>query len=111
MMTKPTEVQVVLCTCPDEETACALATTIVSERLAACANVLPAITSIYRWEGEVQQDPEALLIIKSTAAAFPALRDAIVAAHPYELPEVVAVPVGDGLEGYLGWVRSAVHPG
>lgn len=111
MTRQPTDVQLVLCTCPDEQTALAVASAVVGERLAACANLLPGITSVYRWEGALQQDAEVLLLVKSTVAAFPALRDAIVAAHPYELPEVVAVPVGDGLEAYLDWVRAETRGG
>jgi len=100
---------VVLCTCPDGDTGARIARELVAARLAACVNVVPGLTSIYRWKGEIQTDREVLLIIKTTAAALGALREAIRAAHPYELPEIVAVGVEDGLEEYLRWIDESVR--
>ena len=85
-----------------------LATLAVSERLAACVNIVPGLTSVYRWEGAVQRDAEVLLLAKTRADRYPALERALVAAHPYELPEVVAVSLSHGLPGYLAWLDSAL---
>lgn len=101
--------RVVLCTCPDAETGERIARELVEARLAACVNVVPGLTSVYRWKGEVQTDREVLLVVKTTAGAFGALREAIRAAHPYELPEIVAVGVEDGLEEYLRWIDESVR--
>jgi periplasmic divalent cation tolerance protein len=101
---------VVLCTCPDEAVAGRIARALVEERLAACVNRVPGVRSTYRWKDAVQDDPEVLLLIKSVEANFPALRDRIVALHPYELPEVIAVKVGSGLDRYLAWVASETTP-
>jgi periplasmic divalent cation tolerance protein len=98
----------VLCSCPDGEVAARLAEALVEARLAACVNRVAGAVSCYRWEGRVQQDSEALLIIKTTAERLAALTARIRELHPYELPEVVAVPVVGGLEDYLEWVRASV---
>jgi periplasmic divalent cation tolerance protein len=98
----------VLCTCANQDDALRIANTIVEERLAACANILPAVRSIYRWKDQVESEQEILLIIKTTQERFPALRDRIVSLHPYETPEVIALPVVDGLEKYLTWLRDQV---
>lgn len=95
-----------LSSCPDDTTARRIAEALVSEGLAACVNVLPAVHSVYRWQGKVQRAGEALMLAKTTPRCFAALRDRIVALHPYELPEVVAVEVADGLPAYLGWIAS-----
>lgn len=94
----------VLCACPDPEHARRIAGVLVRERLAACVNLVPAIESIYRWQGEVEQAQECLLLIKTTRARLPTLTERIVALHPYELPEVLAVEAGSGLDRYLGWI-------
>ena len=106
-MTEP-QCIVVLCTCPEGEPAERVARALVEEGLAACVNRIPGVLSNFRWEGRVEEDRETLLLVKSTAACLDALRARIVALHPYELPEVVAVPVSGGLEAYLDWVRSSV---
>ena len=98
------EVRVVLVTAPDEEVAGMLARALVAERLAACANLVPRVRSIYRWEGEVQDDAEVLLILKTTAARLPALAARVQALHPYDLPEVMALTANGGSEAYLDWV-------
>jgi periplasmic divalent cation tolerance protein len=97
---------IVFCTCPDEAVADRIATSLVEERLAACVNRVPGIVSTYRWEGAVQSDIEVQLLIKTTRDRFDALRDRILALHPYELPEVVAVDIALGSAPYLAWIES-----
>lgn len=96
------------CTCPDVTSAQQLAEALVGERLAACVNRIPGVASTYRWKTQVVTDTEELLLIKTTAARFPALKERLLQLHPYELPELIAVPVADGHAPYLDWVR---HPG
>ena len=83
-----------------------LARTVVEQGLAACVNILPAVRSIYRWQVEICEDEEALMIIKTRERTFEALRRAIVEAHRYDVPEVIAVPVVAGHAPYLDWVRK-----
>jgi periplasmic divalent cation tolerance protein len=101
-----TDILVVLVTAPSAEKAAELARQLVEERLAACGNVLPGIRSIYRWEGKVQDEPEALLVLKTHRDRFEALRDRVLALHPYQVPEVLALPVEAGSEQYLAWVTG-----
>jgi len=96
----------VYCTAPDPDTARELARTLVEERLAACVNVVPGLRSLYRWQGRVHEDAETLLLTKTTAVRYPALQERLRALHPYELPEIVAVPVSAGLPAYLDWVAA-----
>lgn len=96
----------VLTNLPDTAGAQALARRLVEDGLVACANVLAPCTSIYRWQGEVEEATETPLLLKLAAAAYPAVEAAIRAAHPYELPEIVAVPVEQGLPAYLAWVAA-----
>ncbi len=100
------EALVVLVTAPSADKAAEIARALVEERLAACGNVVPGVRSIYRWQGQVCDDAEALLVLKVPAARFAALRDRVVALHPYELPEVLALPVADGLDRYLRWLAE-----
>ncbi|MBI5041468.1 MAG: divalent-cation tolerance protein CutA [Gammaproteobacteria bacterium] len=102
---------IVLCTVPDAATAESLARALVEARLAACVNVLPGLTSVYRWQGQIQQDNELLLIAKTRRENFDALCTTLRGLHPYELPEIIAVPVIDGLPAYLGWIdQNLEHP-
>ena len=94
---------------PDLATARALADALVGERLAACVNLLPGVQSVYRWQGRVETGEEVLLLIKTTRTCLPALQARIVALHPYELPEVLAVESAGGLPTYLDWVVSATR--
>jgi periplasmic divalent cation tolerance protein len=94
----------ILTNLPDADSAQALATTLVSERLAACVNVLAPCRSVYRWQGAIESAQEVPLLIKTTAARYADLEAAIRAAHPYELPEIIAVPIAHGLPEYLDWV-------
>lgn len=104
-------VLVLLCTCPDEATARQIATALVAGGLAACVNRVPGIRSLYRWEGQVQDDGEELLVIKTTADQYQAAEAAIQARHPYDLPEIIALPVSTGSAAYLDWVRQATAAG
>jgi periplasmic divalent cation tolerance protein len=97
---------VVLVTAPSSEKAAEIARALVTERLAACGNVVPAIRSIYRWEGKVHDDQEALLVLKTTRGRFEALRDRVLALHPYDVPEVIALPVEEGSARYLDWIAA-----
>lgn len=97
---------IVITTLPDRDTAVSIADGLVRARLAACVNVGAPVTSVYEWQGTVQQESEVMLTIKTQEQRFTAVRDAIVARHPYELPEVIAVPITAGLSGYLAWIDS-----
>jgi periplasmic divalent cation tolerance protein len=99
-------VVVVFSTFPSPEKAAEVARTLVSEGLAACVNLAPALRSIYRWKGEVQDDSETLAIVKTTDDRLAALTARLVALHPYELPEVLALPTCGGHAPYLDWVAS-----
>ena len=94
------------CTAPDTDTARRIATALVEYRLAACVNLLPGVESLYRWAGKVTSDTEVLLMIKARAADYPLLETRIRALHPYELPEIIAVPLTAGLPAYLDWIRN-----
>jgi periplasmic divalent cation tolerance protein len=96
----------VLTNLPDATTARQLATHLVEQRLAACVNILAPCRSVYRWQGALEEADEIPLLIKTSAARYADLEAAIRAAHPYELPEIVAVPVTHGLPAYLGWVAA-----
>jgi periplasmic divalent cation tolerance protein len=85
-----------------------IARTLVERRLAACVNVVPGLVSIYRWEGRVERDEERLLVVKTRAERVEALREALVALHPYELPELVVLPVAGGHAPYLAWLAESV---
>jgi len=102
------QVCVVLVTVPDVDSGCRLARRVVQERLAACGNVIPGLTSVYRWEGEVQEDPEALVLFKTTEEALAGLKERVMELHSYEVPEFLALPVTDGHDPYLRWVAGEV---
>ncbi len=97
-----------LTTIPAEADGAAVARTLVEERLAACVNVLPAMASIYRWKGQVEQDREQQLVIKTTAARLPALEARVRELHTYELPEFLVIAADEGSAAYLAWVNDAV---
>ena len=100
------ETLLVIVNCPDEEAANALALAAVEARLAACVNILPGLTSVYRWDDAVQTADETLLLVKTGRSCYAALEETLRAIHPYELPEIVALPVEQGLKGYLDWIRQ-----
>jgi periplasmic divalent cation tolerance protein len=91
---------------PDRPAAERLADLLIEKQLAACVNILAPCRSVYRWKGDVQHDEEHPVLIKTTEARYPELEQAIRAAHPYELPEIVAVPLERGLPAYLDWVAA-----
>ncbi len=102
---------VVLMTAGSQEEADRIANTLVAEMLAACVNVLPGVTSVYRWEGEVQRDQEWLLVAKSTRDVLDDLVRRVQAIHSYDLPEIIALPIVGGSEAYLRWLDAEVHGG
>ncbi len=95
-----------LSTMPDEADATELARALVARRLAACVNLLPGARSIYRWQGEPRADDEVLLLIKTTRGRVDALREWLDHHHPYDVPELIVLPIEDGLPSYLEWVRQ-----
>lgn len=97
---------IVYVTCPDRTTAKHIANELVAQRCAACVNIVPGLVSIYRWQGKIASDDELLLMIKTTGSAFERLQATVLALHPNELPEIVAVPVIQGLPAYVGWVNE-----
>jgi periplasmic divalent cation tolerance protein len=96
----------ILTNCPDETVANAIALAVVEEGLAACVNLLPRVQSIYRWQGVVESASEVPLLIKASAANYPALEQRIAELHPYELPEIIALPITRGLPAYLNWLAE-----
>jgi periplasmic divalent cation tolerance protein len=108
MTGQPTDVVAVIMTAPDAETAEKIGRTLVSERLAACANVVPGIVSTYWWDGEVQRAEEVMVILKTVQQRAQALEARAVELHPYTVPEVLVVPVSGGHAPYLAWVGKEV---
>ncbi len=108
--TRDTTVYIVYVTCPAPAVANEISRTLVDEQLAACVNVVPGLQSVYRWQGQVEVDEELLLLIKTTAARFESLKARVLALHPDELPEILAVRAANGLDGYLQWVKETTEP-
>ncbi|MFL5381025.1 MAG: divalent-cation tolerance protein CutA [Longimicrobiaceae bacterium] len=106
-----TGVSVVLVSVPDAGVGRRLARALLDERLVACANLVPGVTSLYRWEGEVQEEDEVLLVMKTSSGLVPRLTARIPELHPYELPEVLALRVTDGLPAYCRWVLDETGGG
>lgn len=104
------DIRIVFCTCPDNDSASRIAEALVGERLAACVNILPAIDSVYRWQGAIERASEVQLIIKTVETRVTALIARIRALHPYELPEILAIEAAGGLPDYLEWVRAETTP-
>ena len=100
----------VLTNLPDRAAAERIADEMIAQQLAACVNILAPCRSVYRWRGAVQHDEEHPLLIKTTAERYAALEQALRAAHPYELPEIIAVPIERGLPAYLAWVAGETQP-
>lgn len=99
-------VLVVFITCPDHASADQLAIELIEQRHAACVNLMPGLTSVYRWAGKIEKDQEVLLVAKTTDTAFAGLKTCVQTLHPAELPEIIAIPVCDGLPEYLQWVNA-----
>lgn len=100
----------VLSTCPDAATAQHIATRLVESKLAACVNILSGLRSVYLWQGRTHDESEVMLLIKTRQDAYERLEATLVALHPYELPEVLAVPILNGLSDYLAWINNTVEP-
>ncbi len=100
--------QVVLCTCPDQQTAENLARHIVQQQLAACVNIVPGLTSVYRWEGQIESASECLLLIKTDQQLYPQLEECLLKQHPYALPEISALPITQGAPAYLHWLAASL---
>ena len=100
-----TDARLVVMTAPDRTTAEALAASVVGERLAACASLLPGLTSLFWWDGKIDRCEEVLLLLKTCADRVPALIARAAELHPYDVPEVLALPVDEGFGPYLDWVR------
>jgi periplasmic divalent cation tolerance protein len=100
------EAVVILTTWPNADAARTAARTLIDERLAACANILPGIESIYRWQGAIEASAEVLMILKSTIGQYLTLEKRLKALHPYEVPEILSLPVRDGFLPYLQWVQE-----
>jgi len=100
-----------LCTAPSEEVASALAARLVEGGLAACVNILPALRSVYRWQGKVESASEHLLLIKTISPLAPEVAALVRREHPYECPELIQIGIEAGLALYLGWITGAVRPG
>lgn len=104
----PTTYQIILCTCPDIKTGNDIASMLIKNKLAACINIVPGITSVYEWQGKIETSQEHLLIIKSHQCRYTLIESAIVEMHPYELPEIITVPIEQGLPDYLQWIDSCL---
>ncbi len=100
---------IVLCTCPDQASADHIAQTLVAEQLAACVNIIDGVKSVYLWQGEMESSHELQLIIKTHSRCYGALEQRLRALHPYELPEIIAVPIEAGLPGYLAWLDETTR--
>ena len=97
---------IVLSTCPNAKVADAIAHELVARGLVACVNILPSVRSVYTWKGKVERASEHLLLVKSLGRQYKAIEVCIRELHPYELPEIIAVPISGGLDRYLGWLAK-----
>ncbi|NOX43292.1 MAG: divalent-cation tolerance protein CutA [Gammaproteobacteria bacterium] len=100
---------IVLCTCPDKTSASNIARILVENQQCACVNIIPGVESVYQWKGQIESSQEHLLIIKSIKTAYPRIEQHILANHPYELPEIIAVSIEIGLPSYLSWINDNVR--
>ncbi|MDG1732270.1 MAG: divalent-cation tolerance protein CutA [Thalassotalea sp.] len=100
--------QVVITNCPNNEVAQRIAKKLVTEKLAACVNIVPNITSVYEWQGELQQDNEVMLIIKTKSSLFTQLKQKIEQLHPYDVAEIIALDIQQGNKLYLNWISDTV---
>jgi periplasmic divalent cation tolerance protein len=100
-------VRLILSTAPDQATATRIAETLVQRRLAACVNIIPALTSVYRWQGAIESASELLLLIKTTAAQTENTLAALKELHPYDVPEGLLLPIDGGLPDYLAWIQRS----
>jgi len=100
---------IVLVSCPAIAEARSVGRALVEERLAACVHVIPGVTAIYRWKGSIEEDPQTVLVVKTTRAAWPRLADRVQELHTDEVPEILALPVEEGLPTYLRWIDTVVE--
>jgi periplasmic divalent cation tolerance protein len=105
-----TDYVIVMTTLPGDADVAALARALVEARLAACVNILPPMESVYRWEGEIEQERERQLVIKTSRGRVAALWDRVRELHPYDVPEFVVLPIVDGNDAYLRWVGDSTRP-
>ena len=105
-MESPTQALLVIANCPDEACANRIALAVVEAGLAACVNLLPRVQSVYRWQGNIESASEVPLLIKTTAGRYTELEAAIRALHPYDVPEIIALPIAQGLPAYLDWLAA-----
>lgn len=105
----PESALILLTTMPDQASAERLAESLVTQKLAACVNISASMTSIYRWQGKIERGTEHQLVIKTSAARYDALLREIQQQHPYELAEILAIPVSNGLPAYLEWIQSCTE--
>ena len=105
-----TDYVIVMTTLPAEADVSSFAHTLVEGRLAACVNLLPAMDSVYRWEGKVEQERERQLVIKTSRSRLPALWDRVREIHPYDVPEFIVLPIAGGSDAYLGWLGDSTRP-
>jgi len=98
----------IYCTCPDINSGQQIAQALVEENLVACVNLLPQMLSIYRWQGKLQQDSECLLLMKTIQSQFTAIQNRVRQLHSYELPELISVPINDGLPEYIDWIAQSI---
>ncbi|HEC28944.1 MAG TPA: divalent-cation tolerance protein CutA [Gammaproteobacteria bacterium] len=106
-MNVQTEYQIILNTCPDQESATGLANALIDEGLAACVNIVAGLTSIYQWQGKRETATEVLLLIKTRSDLYSRVEARIKSLHPYELPEIISVPISGGLSDYLDWIDNS----
>lgn len=104
-----TNVYIALTTCPDAQIASTLAHACVESQLAACVNIIPAIQSVYQWQGKIEHDTESLLVIKTTQQKLAALEELILAQHPYDVPEFVVLNIEHGASDYLSWIIQSLN--
>jgi periplasmic divalent cation tolerance protein len=105
----PADFVVVLVTVPDEQVASRIAQALVREKLAACVNVLPGVRSVYAWKGEICNEGELLCLVKTRREIYPGVRERVLALHPYEVPEIIALPLIEGSDTYLAWLRDSTQ--
>ena len=101
------DIRLILCTFPNTDQARTISTTLIEEKLAACVNLVPGVESIYRWHGAVETSTEVLAIFKTTASAYPAFEARLLALHPYEVPEIIAVQPDQVMPAYARWVQDS----
>ncbi|MCW8906943.1 MAG: divalent-cation tolerance protein CutA [Sedimenticola sp.] len=105
----PVDKLVIYCTCPDRSIAERIAGKLVEAHLAACVSIMAPVSSVYSWQGKIETEEECLLMIKTRQSRYPDLEQTLTSLHPYELPEIIAVPVVRGLPAYLHWIDECTQ--